>query len=147
MYGSVQDLLAEKGRQVYTVRKSTPVIDAVRAMNHKGVGALLVMDGDRAIGIFTERDVLRRIVDVDRDPAITRVVEVMTPDPRSVLLETRVSDAMDLMTSGRFRHLPVMEDGQVVGMVSIGDVMRWVTMYQQSHIEHMTDYITGRAPA
>ena len=147
MYGSVQDLLAEKGRQVYTVRKSTPVIDAVRAMNHKGVGALLVMDGDRAIGIFTERDVLRRVVDVDRDPAITRVVEVMTPDPRSVLLETRVSDAMDLMTSGRFRHLPVMEDGQVVGMVSIGDVMRWVTMYQQSHIEHMTDYITGRAPA
>ena len=147
MYGSVQDLLAEKGRQVYTVRKSTPVIDAVRAMNHKGVGALLVMDGDRAVGIFTERDVLRRIVDVDRDPAITHVVEVMTPDPQSVFLETRVADAMDLMTSRRFRHLPVMEDGQVVGMVSIGDVMRWVTMHQQDHIDHMTDYITGRAPA
>src|SRR6185437_455204 len=81
MYGSIQDLLAEKGRQVYTVRKSTPVIDAVQAMNQKGVGSLLVMDGDHAVGIFTERDVLQRVVDVDRDPAITRVVEVMTPDP------------------------------------------------------------------
>jgi CBS domain-containing protein len=147
MYGSIQNLLAEKGRQVYTVRKSTPVIDAVRAMNQKGVGSLLVMDGDRAVGIFTERDVLRRIVDVDRDPAITRVVEVMTPDPQSVLPETRVSDAMDMMTSGRFRHLPVIQTGQVIGMVSIGDVMRWVTMYQQGHIEHMTDYIIGRVQA
>jgi len=147
MYGSIQDLLAEKGRQVYTVRKSTPVIDAVRAMNQKGVGSLLVMDGDHAVGIFTERDVLQRIVDVDRDPAITRVVEVMTPDPVSILPETRVSDAMDIMTSRRFRHLPVIERGQVVGMVSIGDVMRWVTMYQQDHIDHMTEYIVGRAPA
>lgn len=146
MYGSIQDLLAEKGRQVYTIRKSTTVIDAVRAMNHKGVGSLLVMDGDHAAGIFTERDVLQRIVDVDRDPALTRVVEVMTPDPYTIEPGSRISDAMELMTSRRFRHLPVVEDGQVVGMVSIGDVMRWVTMHQQEHIDHMTGYITGRVP-
>ena len=138
-----QNLLLEKGRQVYTVRKGATVCEAVREMNEKGVGALLVVCETRPVGIFTERDVLRRIVDVDRDPAITLVVEVMTPNPATIPPSMRVEEAMNMMTDSRFRHLPVIQTGQVVGMVSIGDVMRWVTMHQQAHIEHMTDYIPG----
>ena len=80
MYGFVSSVLAEKGRQVYTIGRAETVSNAVREMNEKGVGGLLVMDGHRAVGIFTERDVLRRVVDADRDPALARVGEVMTRD-------------------------------------------------------------------
>lgn len=96
MYGHVRDLLAEKGRQVYTVRKGATVCEAVREMNRKGVGALLVMADERPVGIFTERDVLRRVVDVDRDPELTKVVEVMTPDPVTITASTRVEEAMEI---------------------------------------------------
>jgi len=144
MYGHVRDLLAEKGRQVYTIRKGATVCEAVREMNRKGVGALLVMADDRPVGIFTERDVLRRVVDVDRDPELTKVVEVMTADPVTVPPSTRVEEAMAEMTSRRFRHLPVLEAGEVVGLVSIGDIMRWVMMHMEDDLQHMTEYITGK---
>lgn len=147
MYGQIRDLLAEKGRQVYTIRKSATICDAVREMNTKGVGALLVMLEARPVGILTERDILRRVVDVDRDPAFTRVVEVMSPDPLTIDVTVPVEEAMEIMTNRRFRHLPVVERGEIVGIISIGDIMRWVMMHQQDHIEHMTDYITGRRPA
>jgi CBS domain-containing protein len=145
MYGHIADLLADKGRQVYTTRKAVTVQDAVREMNRKRVGALVVTDDQRPIGIFTERDVLRRVVDEDRDPALTRVVEVMTPDPASIVSSLSVEEAMDIMTERRFRHLPVIEDGVLVGIVSIGDLMRWVTLHQAEHIDRMAEYITGRA--
>lgn len=144
MYGHIRDLLAEKGRQVYTVRKGATVCEAVREMNRKGVGALLVMADERPVGIFTERDVLRRVVDVDRDPELTKVVEVMTPDPVTITASTRVEEAMAEMTSRRFRHLPVMDGPEVVGLVSIGDIMRWVMMHMEDDLQHMTDYITGK---
>lgn len=148
MYGTIADLLNEKGRQVYTISRAATVRDAVREMNEKGVGALLIMNGAEPVGIFTERDVLRRVVHVARDPTITHVVEVMTPHPIVARSDMRVEEAMSMMTSKRVRHLPAVDaTGAVVGMVSIGDVMRWVTIHQQSDIEHMTDYITGRHPA
>lgn len=145
MYGHIADLLADKGRQVYTTRKSVTVYEAVREMNRKRVGALVVMDEQRPVGIFTERDVMRRIVDEDRDPALTRVVEVMTPDPLTITAELSVDDAMALMTQRRFRHLPVMDQGTLIGIVSIGDLMRWVTLHQAEHIDRMAEYITGRS--
>lgn len=143
MFGLVSSVLAEKGRHVYTVGKAVTVAEAVREMNEKGVGALLVMDGRRAAGIFTERDVLRRIVDVDKDPALLRVSEVMTRQLVTVSPETRIEEAMSLMTQRRFRHLPVMEAGEIVGMVSSGDLMRWITINQEEYIRKMTEYITG----
>lgn len=146
MYGHVADLLADKGRQVYTTRKSVTVHEAVREMNRKRVGALIVIDEQRPVGIFTERDVLRRIVDEDRDPALTKVVEVMTPNPATVVSSMSVEDAMAMMTERRFRHLPVIEDGVLVGIVSIGDLMRWVTLHQAEHIDQMAQYITGAEP-
>ncbi len=147
MYGYVSNVLGEKGRQVYTVSRTATVAEAVREMNDKGIGALLVMDADRIAGIFTERDVLRRVVDADRDPALTKVAAVMTRNPTTILLTTHVREAMNLMTDRRFRHLPVIQDGTVVGMLSIGDIMRWLTMQQEDEIRQMSAYITGQPPA
>ena len=145
MFGLVSSVLAEKGRHVYTVGKAATVAEAVREMNEKGVGALLVMDGHKPAGIFTERDVLRRIVDADRDPALIRVAEVMTRQLVTIGPESRIDEAMAIMTERRFRHLPVLDAGEVVGMVSSGDLMRWVTMNQEDSIRQMTEYINGRA--
>lgn len=143
MFGLVSSVLAEKGRHVYTVEKTATVAEAVREMNEKGVGALLVMEGRRPIGIFTERDVLRRVVDADKDPALLRVAEVMTRHLIMIAPNFRVEEAMELMTARRFRHLPVVEEGEVVGMLSSGDLMRWVTMDQEEHIRQMSAYING----
>jgi CBS domain-containing protein len=143
MFGLVSSVLAEKGRHVYTVEKTATVAEAVREMNEKGVGALLVMEGRRPTGIFTERDVLRRVVDADKDPALLRVAEVMTRHLVMIAPNFRVEEAMELMTARRFRHLPVVEEGEVVGMLSSGDLMRWVTMDQEEHIRQMSAYING----
>ena len=145
MFGLVSSVLAEKGRHVYTVGKAATVAEAVREMNEKGVGALLVMDGHKPAGIFTERDVLRRVVDADRDPALIRVAEVLTRQLVTIGPESRIDEAMGIMTERRFRHLPVLDAGEVVGMVSSGDLMRWVTMNQEDSIRQMTEYINGRA--
>ena len=145
MFGFVSGVIAEKGRQVYTTARSATVAEAVREMNQKGVGALLVMDGSRPVGIFTERDVLVRIVDADKDPMAVHVGDVMTRNPHTISPEMRVDEAMALMTERRFRHLPVIQEGELVGMLSIGDLMRWMTLNQEDHIRQMTDYIMGRA--
>lgn len=145
MYGFVSSVLAEKGRQVYTIPRTASETVAVREMNEKGVGSLLVMGERRPAGIFTERDVLRRVVDVDRDPALTRVGEVMTRDIAIIDPAWHVEDAMRLMTERRLRHLPVVDGDEVVGMISIGDLLRWVTINQEDHIRAMTEYINGRA--
>ncbi len=145
MFGHVSALLSEKGRQVYTTTKGASVAEAVREMNAKGVGALLVMDGERLLGVFTERDVLKRVVDARRDAASTRVGEVMTRAPLTIDAGTTVADTMDLMTRNRFRHLPVMDGSTVIGLVSIGDVMRWVMMSQEGDIKAMSAYINGAA--
>lgn len=145
MFGLISSVLAEKGKHVYTVERGVTVAEAVRRMNEKGVGALLVVDSGRAVGIFTERDVLRRIVDADRDPALVRVAEVMTRELVTTTADTRLEEAMAMMTERRFRHLPVMEGEDIIGLVSIGDLMRWVTINQQEYIRQVQEYITGAA--
>lgn len=145
MYGFVSSVIGEKGRQVYTIGRGATVTEAVREMNEKGIGALVVMDGDRPVGMFTERDVLVRIVDADRDPALTRVGEVMSRGLVTITPDWHVEDAMALMTDRRHRHLPVLDEGLLVGMLSIGDVLRWVTIHQENDIRAMTEYITGQA--
>jgi CBS domain-containing protein len=147
MYGFISAVLADKGRHVYTTSRRATVRQAVREMNEKGVGALLVVDDDVPLGIFTERDVLRRIVDAGLDPRTTIIDTVMTHDLIVVEPTTSVEQAMAIMTRKRFRHLPVVEGGQVVAMVSIGDLTRWVSLNQEVEIQHLVDYITGRYPA
>lgn len=147
MYGHVSAVLVDKGRQVYTTDPRATVREAVRQMNDKGVGALLVVEGERTVGIFTERDVLRRIVDEGRNPETVRVAEVMSRDVVTVGPATTVEEVMAMMTARRIRHLPVLDDGALIGMISIGDITRWMSENQEEHIRRMTDYITGRAPA
>ena len=144
MFGLVSSVLAEKGRQVYTVAKGISVAEAVREMNEKGIGALLVTEGRKPVGIFTDRDVLRRVVDADKDPAFVHVSQVMTRNLLTISPDTRIEEAMTIMTERRLRHLPVIADAEVVGMVSSGDLMRWITINQEQYIQQMTDYITGR---
>jgi CBS domain-containing protein len=147
MYGFLSAVLADKGRHVYTASPRTSVQQAVREMNEKGVGALLVVDEGEPVGIFTERDVLRRVVDEGRDPHSTALQSVMTRDLVVVEPTTSVEQAMAIMTRKRCRHLPVIERGRVAGMVSIGDLTRWVSINQEVEIQHLVDYITGRHPA
>lgn len=144
MFGFVSSVLAEKGRQVYTIGKGVTVSQAVREMNEKGVGALVVTESGRPVGMFTERDVLRRVVDADKDPAMTRVSSVMSRGVVAISPVDRVEEVMALMTERRMRHLPVVEGGQLVGLISIGDLMRWITLHQEDQIRHMTEYITGQ---
>ncbi len=144
MYGHVQDILAEKGSAVFMVDPDKSVKAAVEEMNAKGVGALLVVEEGRPVGIFTERDVLRRIVDAGIDPVSTPVRDVMTADLTTVAPETPVRSAMQLMTEGHCRHLPVVWDGELKGLVSIGDIMRRVSLRLEADLRQMSDYISGR---
>lgn len=130
-----------KGGRVERVDSGVTVRSAVGVMNQHVIGSVLVFDGDRLVGIFTERDVLTRVVAEGRDPAAVRVGEVMTRTLIVIDRGTTVHQAMTLMTSKRCRHLPVLEDGRVVGVISIGDLTRWVIRHQERAITDLTDYI------
>jgi CBS domain-containing protein len=139
-------LLQDKGSAVHTVAPDATVLDAVRRMNEAGVGSLLVMNGDELVGIFTERDVLRRVVDSDLDAAATRIAKVMTRDLVTVGPGATVAEAMTVVTEKRCRHLPVCEEGRLLGVVSSGDLTRWATRSQATHIQDLVNYITGKYP-
>lgn len=112
----------------------TTVSEAVRKMHNRNVGSLLIMDGNRLSGIMTERDVLLRVVDQGLDPSQTPVSQVMTVDPKTVSPSTTVDEAMRLVTDLRVRHLPLTDGDQVVGLVSSGDLTRWVVDSQKGEI-------------
>jgi CBS domain-containing protein len=133
---------------VYRIAPEATVAEAVRAMNQAKVGALVVVDGDRPVGIFTERDVLVRVVDEGREAGTTRVVDVMTRQLVAIRPATTVREAMMIVTEKRCRHLPVVEeDGRLHGMISIGDLTRWMVRGQQDRIEELLSYITGGYPS
>lgn len=146
MDNPVRAILDHKGTAVETTTASTSVAEAVRAMNRARIGCLVVVDGDRPLGIFTERDVLTRVVDGGLDPEATPVAEVMTRDLVAIRPETTVHQAMAVMTERRCRHLPVVDGGRLAGMVSIGDVTRWNVRDQRHTIEDLVSYITGEYP-
>lgn len=142
----VSAILEHKGPTVETTTAEATVTEAVRAMNRARIGSLVVLDGERPLGIFTERDVLTRVVAEGRDPDGTRVGEVMTREIAVIRLTTTVGHAMAIMTEKRCRHLPVVEEGRLAGMVSIGDVTRWNIRDQQHTIEDLVSYIQGEYP-
>ena len=147
MKDSLKTLLKNKGRTVHAVPPETTVLDAVRKMNQERIGALLVMNGDDLVGIFTERDVLTRVVDQTRHPAETRIAEVMTPRPVVVTAAATINEAMAVISEKRCRHLPVVDEGRLVGLVSAGDLTHWVTRGHEYHIQDLVNYITGKYPA
>ncbi len=139
----ISDILARKGSQVYRIGIEESVLAAVAEMARHETGSLVVESGGEIAGIFTERDLARRVTLQGRDPATTRVGEVMTPQVLCIAPETRLSDAMALMTQQRVRHLPVVQDGAVRGVVSIGDLVKCVASEQEMELRYLAAYIRG----
>jgi CBS domain-containing protein len=122
------------------------VAAAVKEMDRHKVGATLVMDGGQLVGIFTERDVLSRVVAAGLDPATTPMEHVMTRNPITVSSTTTIEDVMALFTTKRFRHLPVVDEDRLVGLISIGDILRRMVETHRHEAEQLKQYIAGGYP-
>jgi CBS domain-containing protein len=140
---TVAEILSFKGREVLSVKPETRVLSAVELMCERHIGALLVCSGRIPLGVFSERDLMRRVILAGKEPRDTVVADVMTTDVVCVEPTTPAREAMAIMTERRCRHLPVVEDGQVVGMLSIGDLVRWASQEQAFEIQLLTDYVRG----
>ncbi len=139
----VSHLLDTKGREVISIREDASVLDAIRMMAERAVGSLVVMDGERLKGIVTERDYARKVILKGRASDSTRVSEIMTTDVITANLGQTVNQCMTVMTEKKIRHLPVLEDGRVIGLVSIGDLVQAIIEGQQEEIEQLEKYISG----
>jgi len=134
----VDRLLGER-EAVHSVGPDNSVTECVRVMSAYRIGALMVLDGERLIGIFTERDALNRVLAAGLDPVSTRVSSVMTQDPFCISPGTTVAEAMELVTQRRFRHLPVVEDGKVLAVVSSGDLTHWLVKDRVGEVQELVD--------
>jgi CBS domain-containing protein len=145
--GHVADLLRVKGNAIYTISSDATVYEAIIDMVRHNVGSLVVMDGDTPVGIFTERDYLREIALKGRTSRSTEVREIMIREVIVVDKDRSLDECMAIMTERRIRHLPVIEDGSLIGLVSIGDVVKQLSQDRKAEIKYLTDYITGKYPA
>jgi CBS domain-containing protein len=139
----VKHLLAAKGSAVYAVAPDAAVYEALEQMAEKNVGALAVIRGDELVGIVSERDYARKVVLKDRSSREMSVAEIMTPGVVTVGPDASVDDCMRLCTDNRLRHLPVLDGGRVVGMVSIGDLVKATISEQKETINQLESYIVG----
>jgi CBS domain-containing protein len=139
----VSDVIERKGQAVYSVGPLGTVIDAVNVMNDHHVGSVLVMEGGYPVGIFSERDVLVRVVAAHRDPRQTLVRDVMTTRLHTAAPEDTLLDVMRLMTERRCRHVPVMDGDKLVGLVSIGDITKATQHNLRQEVRELSSYIGG----
>ena len=139
----LSEILDDKGRRVLTIDGGEPVLEAVRQMVEANVGSLLVTEGGRVSGIVTERDYLRRVTLEGRTDRDTPVREIVSSPLVVATPETSVDECMALMTDRRIRHVPVVEEGEVVGIVSIGDVVKFNSKRQSFEIKYLTDFISA----
>ena len=143
--GKVKDILKRKGETILSVTSETIILDALRLMSEKNVGALVVIDNGKLTGIFSERDYARKIILKGRTSLDTQVREIMTPDVFTVSPNDGIDHCMQLMSENRIRHLPVLDNDSVVGVISIGDVVKFIIDEQGSIIEHLKWYMAGQA--
>ena len=139
----VKHLLDAKGKNIISISPNASVFDAIKLMADKAIGSLVVMNGDELLGIVTERDYARKVIIKGRSSRETPVSEIMTPDVLTTSSDNRVDKCMELMTKRKIRHLPVVDDGAVVAMISIGDLVQAIIADQQEEIEHLEHYISG----
>ena len=139
----IRDILRRKGEDVYSVGPLATVIDAVHMMNDHHVGSVLVCEGGDPVGVFSERDVLVRVVAAQRDPKQTLVRDVMTTRLHTATPDDTLLDVMRLMTERRCRHVPVMEGGRLLGMVSIGDLTKETQRNLHQEVRELSSYIGG----
>ena len=140
---TVGALLRDKTSVIHSIPPTATVLDAIALMAERNIGALPVLQGKRLVGMFSERDYTRKIVLMGRTSRDTQVGEIMTHNPVTVGPGATVTECMEIMTEERVRHLPVIEDGELVGIVSIGDLVKWIISAQSATIEHLTRYVFG----
>ncbi|MBL0744880.1 CBS domain-containing protein [Chryseolinea lacunae] len=140
--GKVNDILQGKGRNVFSVDPDTMVYSAIELMCAKNIGGLMIVEHGKLVGIFTERDYARKLILKGKSSKDTPIKELMTHKPFTVTPENSIEECMGLMTAKHIRHLPVEEDGVLVGMISIGDVVKFVIEEQKNIIEHLESYIS-----
>jgi CBS domain-containing protein len=140
---TISEILSQKGAQVWTVSPDTMVFDAIQLMSDKNIGALLVTEHGRLVGVMSERDYTRKIALKGKSSKQTPVREIITGKVVSVSPAYTVEDCMRLMTDHRVRHLPVLSDDKIVGVVSIGDLVNWIISAQTTTIHQLQTYITG----
>jgi CBS domain-containing protein len=147
MNAPITAILERKGKNVFSVSPTVTIAEAVAEMNRHRVGSVLVIDENRLVGIFTERDVLRRVVGAGLDPKRTMVADVMTSGVITISPDVSVEETMVLFTEKRCRHLPVVENEKLVGTISIGDITRWMADSHEAEAEQLKNYITGGFPS
>ena len=142
--GVLSSILEGKAdKTIHAVRSDATTFDAVARMCRARVGALLVVDDEVPVGIISERDIMTRLLLERRDPSTTRVGDVMSKELVCIDLDAELSEAMATMTTRRCRHLPVVQEGSIVGMVSIGDLVHWAMINQEYEIRTLTEYVSG----
>ena len=142
----VKLILNRKGPDIWSVPPDASVYSAIELMADKRVGALLVIEEGTLVGIISERDYARKVILQGRSSKSTFVDEIMTPSPITVDMCTSVQEAMQVMTENRVRHLPVVENGTLRGVLSLGDLVNWIITVQDETIEHLQHYIAGQYP-
>jgi CBS domain-containing protein len=145
--GTLSSILHSKGGQVWTVPPTATVLEALQLMADRDIGALAVLDRGAVVGIFSERDYARKVILHGKSSKDTDVSEVMTHPPISVTPDQRIDDCMRMMTSKRTRHVLVMDGADLIGMISIGDLVNWTISAQKEAIGQLSHYIAGSYPA
>jgi CBS domain-containing protein len=143
---TIRSILEAKGRDIHTIQPGATILEAVDAMCKVHIGALLVLEGNVVSGIISERDVMCRVILERQEPARTTVADAMTRNVVCIDIDKSVEEAMAIMTERRCRHLPVVVDGKVQGIVSIGDLVRWASRDQEFEIRILHEYVEGRYP-
>jgi CBS domain-containing protein len=141
---TVKDVLAEKGSNVWTISPEAKVLDALKLMAEKDVGALTVTHQDSLVGIISERDYARKVALRGKSSLDTQVKDIMTSRVYYVAPDTTTQECMAVMAKNRIRHLPVVQDGKLVGIISIGDIIKAVIVQQKIAIDHLENYIMGK---
>src|SRR5881392_44141 len=141
--GTIDGILNQKSGDIFSISPEATVFEAIELMDNKNVGALLVMEADRLIGMLSERDYTRKVMLRGKRSRETKVAEIMSTDLKVVRPLEAVEDCLRLMTDKRIRHLPVVDGDKVVGVISIGDLVKWVISCQSAAIAHLESYISG----
>lgn len=145
--GTVSQILATKGNEVSTIVPEAMVFDALTLMGEKNIGALVVIEGGKVAGVFSERDYSRKVILQGKSSRTTRVAEILTRPAITVTPDDSIEECMERMTRSRIRHLPVLDGERLVGLVSIGDVVNWIMHAQRHEIKQLTGYLSGQYPA
>jgi CBS domain-containing protein len=144
---TIGSILNRKGTMVWSVSPTNTVFEAISMMAEKNVGALPVLEGGRLVGMISERDYARKVILLGRGSRETSVAEIMTVNLKTVGLSESVQECMQIMTENRVRHIPVLEEGELAGLISIGDCVNWIISAQTAAIDDLERFVTGAYPA